>query len=88
MEGLSGLLKKTKTNGDIHGVQICRNASHVSHLMFADDCFVFFHATAKKEETIANLLKIYEAASEQAINLEKYIISIVEMLIGKLGCHD
>nr|KYP51185.1 hypothetical protein KK1_026994 [Cajanus cajan] len=42
MEGHSGLFRKAKASGDFHEVQICRNASCISHLMFANDCFIFF----------------------------------------------
>src|SRR3954465_8131853 len=38
-EGLSALIKGAVSRGDIHGVQICREAPSVSHLLFADDCF-------------------------------------------------
>jgi hypothetical protein len=41
-EGLSALIRKAEGRGDIHGVKICRNAPIVSHLLFADDCFLFF----------------------------------------------
>jgi hypothetical protein len=41
-EGLSALIRKAEGRGDIHGVKICKNAPIISHLLFADDCFLFF----------------------------------------------
>ena len=41
-EGLYALIRKAKSRGDINGVKICNNAPIVSHLLFADDCFLFF----------------------------------------------
>jgi hypothetical protein len=43
-EGLSTLIHKAINRGDIHGVQVCRGAPVVSHLLFADDCFLFCRA--------------------------------------------
>jgi len=39
-EGLSALLKKAKARGEIHGVKVCRGAPILTHLLFADDCFI------------------------------------------------
>jgi hypothetical protein len=44
-EGLSALIKQTEARGDIHGVKICRNAPIITHLLFANDCFLFLRAT-------------------------------------------
>jgi hypothetical protein len=44
-EGLSSLINQAENRGDIHGVKICRNAPIISHLLFADDCFLLFRAT-------------------------------------------
>jgi hypothetical protein len=43
-EGLSALIRHAEARGDIHGVKICRNAPIVSHLLFADDSFLFFQS--------------------------------------------
>ncbi|GAU34899.1 hypothetical protein TSUD_144300 [Trifolium subterraneum] len=40
-EGLTALIKNSVARGDLHGVKICRGAPTVSHLLFADDCFLF-----------------------------------------------
>lgn len=38
VEGLSSLIKHVERQHLIHGVKICRGASTISHLLFADDC--------------------------------------------------
>ena len=38
--GWQSLLHKAELEGQIHGVAICRNSPKVSHLFFADDCFI------------------------------------------------
>jgi hypothetical protein len=70
-EGLSALIKKAMARGDLHGVQICRGAPVVSHLLFADDCFLFCRSTIAEANHLMHLLQIYEEASGQEINLSK-----------------
>ncbi|XP_058758128.1 uncharacterized protein LOC131631355 [Vicia villosa] len=70
-EGLSALIKGAVAKGDIHGVQICRGAPSVSHLLFADDCFLFCRASISEVTNIMEILKTYEAASGQEVNLNK-----------------
>jgi hypothetical protein len=70
-EGLSSLINQAENRGDIHGVKICRNAPIISHLLFADDCFLLFRATENEAMIMKNILATYEAASGQSINLLK-----------------
>jgi hypothetical protein len=70
-EGLSTLIKKSTARGDIHGVKICRGAPPVSHLLFADDCFLFCRSTLQETHHLMGILKTYEEASGQEINLTK-----------------
>lgn len=55
---LIALIRKAEARGEINGVKICTNALIISHLLFADDCYLFFHANTTQ-------------ASGQAINLKK-----------------
>jgi len=52
------LIQKAKARGEINDAKICTNALIISHLLFADDCYMFFYANTTQ-------------ASGQAINLEK-----------------
>ncbi|XP_045822393.1 uncharacterized protein LOC123915300 [Trifolium pratense] len=70
-EGLTTLIRQAEARGDIHGVKICRNAPIVSHLLFADDCFLFFRANINEAEAMKNILNTYDAASGQSINFQK-----------------
>ncbi|XP_058767513.1 uncharacterized protein LOC131641227 [Vicia villosa] len=70
-EGLTALIRKAQNRGDIHGVKICRNASIISHLLIADDCFLFFRANTAETNVMKDILATYEEASGQAINFQK-----------------
>ncbi|CAI8612034.1 unnamed protein product [Vicia faba] len=70
-EGLSALIKKSEARGDVHGVKICKNSPIISHLLFADDCFLFFKVNSNEATEMKNILSTYEEASDQAINLQK-----------------
>ncbi|GAU47759.1 hypothetical protein TSUD_387180 [Trifolium subterraneum] len=43
-ECLTAFIHQAVGRGDLHGVRICRGAPEVSHLLFADDCFLFCRA--------------------------------------------
>jgi len=68
---LSALICDAEWKGVINGTRICRGAPTVSHLLFADDCFLFFGASKHEAMEMKNILSVYEAASGQEINLHK-----------------
>jgi hypothetical protein len=70
-EGLTSLIHQAVGRGDLHGVRICRGAPEVSHLLFADDCFLFCRANVAEVNELMRILQIYEQASGQEINLVK-----------------
>jgi hypothetical protein len=70
-EGLTALIKKYEARGDLHGVKVCRGAPNISHLLFADDCFLFFRANVREAQCMKKILNDYEKASGQAINYVK-----------------
>lgn len=57
--------------GLIHGVSIARGTPSISHLLFADDCYMFFRADETEARVIKNVLTRYEKLSGQAINFHK-----------------
>lgn len=71
VEGLSSLIRDAEERDVISGTSICRGAPPVSHLLFADDCFLFFKAEENQAHNINNILNIYEATSGQEISLPK-----------------
>jgi len=46
-------------------------AIEIVHLLFAEECFLFFRACEQEAVCMKNILATYEEASEQAINLQK-----------------
>lgn len=79
VEGLTSLIRRAESRGDIHGTRICRGAPSISHLLFADDSFLFFRATQKECEVMKNILNYYEATLGQAINLTKSEVFLAVM---------
>ena len=74
-EGLSAIIKNHEIRGKLHGARICRTAPSISHLLFADDSFLFCKATASEAQHLKGILTSYEQASGQAINLNKSAIA-------------
>lgn len=74
-EGLSLLLQEAQGRGLIHGCRVARGAPAVTHLMFADDCLIFFKANVDEANVVKRCLSIYEQASGQAINFHKSTIT-------------
>ena len=87
-EGLSTLIHKAINRGDIHGVQVCRGAPVVSHLLFADDCFLFCRANVVEAQRLLTILNTYEVASGQEINLSKseVFLCMARILIFHIVC--
>lgn len=74
-EGLSVLVRNREKSGFLHGARIVNGAPVVSHLFFADDCFLFFQANREEARIIKSILVIYWAASVQKVNFNKSSIS-------------
>ncbi|XP_058775981.1 uncharacterized protein LOC131650282 [Vicia villosa] len=69
IEGLSALIRGAVARGDLHRIHIFRGASSVSHLIFADDCFLFCRTNLIEVHNIMEILNLYDEASGQDINL-------------------
>lgn len=63
MEGLSTLLKRAKTDGELQGIKVCQGAPSIHHLFFVDDSFLFVRGTVGECLKIIQLLHLYEKAS-------------------------
>lgn len=55
----------------MHGLLICKRAPVVSKLFFANDTLIFCRATVPEIRWVKDILRIYEEASGQVINLGK-----------------
>jgi hypothetical protein len=82
-EGLTALINKAVANGELHGVKICRGAPSVFHLLFADDCFIFFRSNLSETRKLMEILKTYEDASGQEVNLSKSEVFLVATLVER-----
>lgn len=69
-ESLSGMLRRYEDNGLIHGCKVARSAPSVSHLLFADDVYLFFRASQNEAVMMRNVLQKYHM-SGQVINYNK-----------------
>ncbi|PKI47068.1 hypothetical protein CRG98_032544 [Punica granatum] len=68
MEILSRLMYRAEEQGAIRGIQICRGAPKISHLMFADDLLILARATTTDSNNVKNILDKFCSWSGQ----EKY----------------
>lgn len=70
-EGLSAIIKTKMTTGALHGCKIAQRAPIISHLFFADDCYLFFRATIEEAQCIQHCLFLYEKTTGQQVNFQK-----------------
>ncbi|XP_031116658.1 uncharacterized protein LOC116020318 [Ipomoea triloba] len=70
-EGLSAMIKNAESKGLLHGIQIARGAPKISHLLFADDSFLFCKATITETQAVKLILDDYASAFEQFVNFNK-----------------
>lgn len=69
-DDLISLLNQVGTRKQISGVRICKGASVVNHLLFADDSVLFYKASIQENMEVQRILGVYENASRQNINRE------------------
>lgn len=48
VEGISALIKHFEMKKWIHGIKICRNAPSITHMLFADDSYLYFRANEEE----------------------------------------
>lgn len=96
MEGLSALIKNYESRGIIKGIKVARGAPTVSHMFFADDSYIYCCANKEEAGHVMNMLKTFEAASGQKINVDKSSvffsrnveINTKEGVLEILGFHE
>lgn len=75
-EGLSALLRKYESQKTIQGLQVCRNAPRINHLLFADDSYLFCQATENTALKMLELLQTFEEPRASKLtyqNLQSYL---------------
>ena len=65
------LLKNSEVRGDIHGMKVYKGTHPLSHLLFADDCFLFCRSDDNEITTTKEILDKYGEVSRQTINYQK-----------------
>lgn len=96
VEDLSKSLREAVNNDTIHGCKISPTAPSVTHLLFADDSFLFFKATNEEVKSVKQILKSYEHYSGHVVNFQKSGILFSSNvrrdkqaeLKGLLGVHE
>lgn len=68
MEGSSALIKSYERQGLITKIRVARSAPLVSHMFFADDSYIYCHATKEEATQVMEILDIFKQASGQKIN--------------------
>ena len=74
-EGLSSIITRDEDVGLLHGCRIARGAPAISHLLFVDDCYLFFRANEGEADTMKNILQRYASISGQIINFNKSAVT-------------
>ncbi|XP_060965639.1 uncharacterized protein LOC115713676 [Cannabis sativa] len=70
-EGLSAAIRLQETNAHFSGIQICRGAQPLSHLLFADDSMVFSQVHSRASDSLNVILNLYNKATSQLVNRDK-----------------
>lgn len=56
-EGISALIRHHETQKWIHDIKICRRASSITHMLFADDNYLYCRANEKEVLKILDFLR-------------------------------
>uniref|UniRef100_A0A803PRY0 Reverse transcriptase domain-containing protein n=1 Tax=Cannabis sativa TaxID=3483 RepID=A0A803PRY0_CANSA len=70
-EGFSSLIRSDESTRRLTGCKVARSAPTISHLLFADDSYVYCQASDEEANHVLSLLRFFEEASGQKVNLHK-----------------
>ncbi|KAL8100588.1 hypothetical protein AgCh_032736 [Apium graveolens] len=63
MEGLSNIIQEYEKRKWLQGIQVARGAPRVTHMLFADDTYIFCKAKESEAEHVLDLLNSFEEAT-------------------------
>lgn len=70
-KGFTALIKDYERRRFIQGIRVARGAPTLSHMFFADDSYIYCQASKEEADHVINMLRIFEKASGQQINIDK-----------------
>lgn len=79
MEGLGRLLKSTRINGTLGGVEI-NDMTIISHLLFFDDVLIFLNGSDKDTSCFKSILSLFCKATRMEPNFDKSSIILSSCL--------
>ena len=71
VDGLSSLLRRYESVGQIGGLKICRHAPSITHLLFVDDSLLFFRVNQVQATVVKHTLTIFERCTGQQLSPSK-----------------
>lgn len=74
-EGLIHLIERVVAEDRIQGIQFTSNGPMIHHMLFADDSLLICRDSAAQAVELMKILKVYEQATGQKVNLEKSAIT-------------
>lgn len=73
-QGLSALIQKYEQRKWLQGIKVCKQAPSISHMLFADDSYLYCNANDAEAEHMRRLLQVFKQASGQKVNLAKSVV--------------
>ncbi|XP_060974717.1 uncharacterized protein LOC115696753 [Cannabis sativa] len=70
-EGFSALIKSFESAGYIRECRVANGAPVISHMLFADDSYIYCRANEREASNVIRLSKMFEEASGQIVNFNK-----------------
>ncbi|XP_030497624.2 uncharacterized protein LOC115713283 [Cannabis sativa] len=70
-EGFSALISKFESDTLLQGCRVANDAPTISHMLFADDSYLFCQANSGAARSVMTLLRRFETAFGQQVNLTK-----------------
>uniref|UniRef100_A0A803NI77 Reverse transcriptase n=1 Tax=Cannabis sativa TaxID=3483 RepID=A0A803NI77_CANSA len=83
-EGFSSLIRKFERDGKIKGCKVANGAPIISHMLFADDSYVYCRANEREALNVLQLLQPHDNKLTSASPLS--FLALMFLVIFKIGC--
>ncbi|KAM6552991.1 hypothetical protein CsatB_013753 [Cannabis sativa] len=95
-EVFSALIRKFEERKWLHGCKVANGAPSVSHMLFADDSFLYCKATNGEMNRVLQLLRMFATATGQRVNFGKSSVffstntssHLRQAICATLGIHE